>query len=120
MAKVLVIEDNPQNLMLAQLVLEKAGHTVLSAVDGAQGLELARQVRPDLVVLDIQMPGLDGLSVTRLLKQSPLTEGVKVLALTALAMKGDRERILAAGCDDYVAKPFSHIDLIDRISRLLG
>ena len=119
MATVLLIEDNPQNQKLAQLVLESAGHTVLLASDGSTGLEMAQRHHPAVVVLDVQMPGLDGLAVTRLLKQSPLTGDIRILALTALAMKGDRERILQAGCDDYQAKPFSYQDLLEKVGRLV-
>ncbi|MGY4829505.1 response regulator [Sphaerotilaceae bacterium SBD11-9] len=112
MATILVVEDNLQNLKLAQLVLNKAGHAVLSADSGEAGLALASERQPDLVLMDVQMPGLDGLAVTKLLKNNPRTAHVKVVALTALAMKGDAERILAAGCDAYLAKPYHYNDLV--------
>jgi two-component system cell cycle response regulator DivK len=120
MATILVIEDNPQNLKLAELVLHKAGHAVLSAASGEAGLELAGERQPDLVLMDVQMPGLDGLAVTRLLKNSPRTASIKVIALTALAMKGDAERILAAGCDGYLAKPYHYNDLVAAVQGALG
>jgi two-component system cell cycle response regulator DivK len=120
MATILVIEDNPQNLKLAELVLHKAGHAVLSAGSGEAGLELAGERLPDLILMDVQMPGLDGLAVTRLLKNSPRTANIKVIALTALAMKGDAERMLAAGFDAYIAKPFHYKDLLQSVQRLLG
>jgi two-component system, cell cycle response regulator DivK len=112
MATILVIEDNPHNLKLAQLVLHRAGHAVLSADSGEAGLALASERQPDLILMDVQMPGLDGLAVTRLLKHSPRTAHIKIVALTALAMKGDAERILAAGCDAYLAKPYHYNDLV--------
>jgi two-component system cell cycle response regulator DivK len=119
MATILVIEDNPHNLKLAQLVLNKAGHAVLSADNGEAGLELATERQPDLILMDVQMPGLDGLAVTRLLKNSPRTAHIKVIALTALAMKGDSERILAAGCDAYLAKPYHYNDLVTAVQGAL-
>lgn len=120
MATILVVEDNAQNLKLAQLLLQKGGHTVLTADNGEWGLDLARAQHPELILMDVQMPGLDGLSVTRLLKQDPGTRHIKVVALTALAMKGDEERILAAGCDAYLAKPFHYNELLSTVSRTLG
>ena len=120
MATILIVEDNPANLKLAATVLEKAGHAVLSAEDGEKGLVLARERLPDLVLMDIQMPGIDGLEATRRLRADPATAGLKIVALTALAMKGDEERILEAGCDGYIAKPFRYQDLLDRVAAALG
>jgi two-component system cell cycle response regulator DivK len=120
MATILVVEDNPHNLKLAQLVLQKAGHVVLLAESGERGLALAGELQPELILMDVQMPGMDGLAATRLLKQSPHTAHIKVVALTALAMKGDAERILAAGCDDYLAKPYHYNDLVATVQKALG
>lgn len=120
MAIILVVEDNLHNLKLAQIVLHKAGHAVLSAADGEQGLQLAGEQQPDLVLMDVQMPGLDGLEVTRRLKHDPLTAHIKVVALTALAMKGDAERILAAGCDAYLAKPYQYQELVEVVKTTLS
>ena len=105
MALVLVIEDNPDNMELAVFLLESAGHMVLSASDAEAGLALARDQLPQLILMDIQLPGMDGLKATALLKADPATSGIPVIALSALAMKGDEERIRAAGCDGYIAKP---------------
>ena len=105
MAKVLIVEDNPDNMLLTVMLLESVGHQVLSAIDAEAGLALARAERPDLILMDIQLPGMDGLEATALLKADPATSAVPVIALTALAMKGDEERIRAAGCDGYIAKP---------------
>jgi two-component system cell cycle response regulator DivK len=120
MSRVLVVEDNPQNLKLARLVLSKAGFEVLEAGDGEQGVRLAREQLPDLVLMDVQMPGLDGLGAVRLLRGDPRTARLKVVALTAQAMKGDRERILAAGCDGYLAKPFDYRELLATVARVLA
>jgi len=106
MARILVIEDNPDNMELAVFLLQSAGHTVLSAIDAEAGLALAHREPPDLILMDIQLPGMDGLEATALLKRDDAMRAVPVLALTALAMKGDEERIRAGGCDGYIAKPF--------------
>jgi two-component system cell cycle response regulator DivK len=106
MAKVLIIEDNSDNMELAVFLLQSAGHTVLSASDAEAGLMLAHQEVPDLILMDVQLPGMDGLEATALLKRDDATRAIPVLALTALAMKGDEERIRAGGCDGYIAKPF--------------
>jgi len=108
MARVLVVEDNAANLKLATFLLESAGHTVISAPDAEVGLALARDGQPNLILMDIQLPGMDGLEATALLKRDPATRDIPVIALTALAMKGDEERIRAAGCDGYVAKPLDY------------
>ncbi len=105
MANILVIEDNPDNMTLAVLLLTSAGHTVLSASDAEVGLTLAHEQLPQLILMDIQLPGMDGLQATGLLKGDPATAAIPVIALTALAMKGDEERIRAAGCDGYISKP---------------
>jgi two-component system cell cycle response regulator DivK len=106
MAKILIVEDNPDSMELAVFLLESAGHTVLSAVNAEAGLSLARSALPDLVLMDVQLPGMDGIEATTLLKGDAATRDIPVLALTALAMKGDEERIRAGGCDGYIAKPF--------------
>ncbi len=107
MARVLVIEDNPDNMTLAVMLLRSAGHTVFSAIDAEIGLTMAHAELPNLILMDIQLPGMDGLEATALLKGHAATRAIPVIALTALAMKGDEERIRAAGCDGYIAKPMS-------------
>ena len=119
MAKVLVVEDNAANMALATFLLQSAGHTVLSARDAEAGLTLARAEQPNLILMDIQLPGIDGLAATMLLKSDDLTRRIPVIALTALAMKGDEERIRAAGCDGYIAKPLSYKDFLAVISAQL-
>ena len=108
MGKILIIEDNPANMKLAKFLVETTGHTVLSATSAEAGLALARDEKPLLILMDIQLPGMDGLEATALLKCEDATRKIPVIALTALAMKGDEERILAAGCDGYIAKPLSY------------
>ena len=120
MAKVLVIEDNPANMKLASLLLRNAGHTVLSAVDAETGLTLARAELPDLVLMDIQLPGMDGLAATALLKRDPATAAIPVIALTAMAMKEDQEKSQMAGCDAYIAKPLRYRELYAAIDGLLA
>jgi two-component system cell cycle response regulator DivK len=116
MAKVLIIEDNPANMTLATFLLQSAGHSVLAATDAETGLTLARAEQPDLVLMDIQLPGMDGLVATGLLKADAATRDIPVVALTALAMKGDEARIRAAGCDGYIAKPLAYKDFLATIS----
>jgi two-component system, cell cycle response regulator DivK len=105
MASVLVVEDNPDNMLLTVMLLQSVGHAVLTAVDAEAGLTLARSKRPDLILMDVQLPGMDGLAATAILKADEATRAIPVVALTALAMKGDEARIRAAGCDGYIAKP---------------
>jgi two-component system, cell cycle response regulator DivK len=119
MAKILVIEDTPANLKLAIVLLKSAGHTVLSAMDAEAGLTLARDEQPDLILMDIQLPGMDGLEATGLLKRADATRAIPVIALTALAMKGDEERIRAAGCDGYIAKPLRYQEFLTSIAAQL-
>jgi two-component system cell cycle response regulator DivK len=120
MAKILVVEDNVANMKLAALLLRNAGHQVLAAADAESGLAAARAERPDLVLMDLQLPGMDGLAATALLKADPATAAIPVIALTALAMKDDRARSLAAGCDGYIAKPLRYRELYALIDALLG
>jgi two-component system cell cycle response regulator DivK len=119
MARILIVEDNPANMRLASLLLLRVGHTVLCAVDAETGLTLARADQPDLIMMDIQLPGIDGLAATALLKQDPSTAAIPVIALTAMAMKEDQERAKAAGCDGYIAKPLRYKDLYAAIDALL-
>jgi two-component system, cell cycle response regulator DivK len=120
MAKVLIIEDNPTNLTLATFLLQSVGHTVLSARDAEAGLTTARAERPDLILMDIQLPGMDGLEATAQLKRDEATSAIPVIALTAFAMKGDEERIRAAGCDGYIAKPMRYREFLATVAAQLG
>jgi two-component system cell cycle response regulator DivK len=120
MATILIVEDNPANMALAIFLVQSAGHTVISARDAEAGLTLARAERPGLILMDIQLPGMDGLEATALLKRDDATRDIPVIALTALAMKGDEERIRAAGCDGYIAKPLAYQDFLKVIAEQLG
>jgi two-component system cell cycle response regulator DivK len=120
MATVLVVEDNAANMKLAKFLLESVGHTVISATDAESGLTLARDRQPSLILMDIQLPRMDGLEATALLKRDDATRAIPVIALTALAMKGDEERIRAAGCDGYMAKPLAYREFLATISAHLA
>jgi two-component system cell cycle response regulator DivK len=120
MARILIIEDNAANMKLAAILMLNAGHTVLRAVDAETGMTLARTDQPDLILMDIQLPGIDGLAATALLKQDPATCAIPVIALTALAMKEDKERSRAAGCDAYITKPLRYQELCATVDLLLG
>jgi two-component system cell cycle response regulator DivK len=119
-AKILIIEDNPSNLKLVMMLLRRVGHEVISAVDAESGMALALSERPDLILMDIQLPGMDGLTATRQLKQNPATAAIPIIALTALAMKEDEPKALAAGCDAYIAKPLRYQQLYPAIESLLA
>jgi CheY-like chemotaxis protein len=103
--KILIVEDNPTNLRLIRMVLRNKGYSVLEATDGEEALLVAIEGRPDLIVMDIQLPKMDGLEVTKRLRQTSYFRQVPIIALTASAMEGDREKIIAAGCDEYISKP---------------
>ena len=109
--QILYIEDNPDNRTLVRRVLQSEGYLVCEAVDGPSGLKIAAEQRPDLVLMDINLPEIDGYEVTARLKQLPGMSDVPVIAVTANVMKGDREKTLAAGCDGYIQKPID-IDLL--------
>ena len=119
MPTILIVEDNPTNMKLSLFVLESADYNVITATDAEIGLTLARESRPDLILMDIQLPGMDGLQATGLLKADSATRGIPVVALTALAMKGDEERIRAAGCDGYIAKPLDYKGLLATVKAML-
>src|SRR5688572_16779676 len=116
MPTVLVVEDNATNMKLSTFLLESADYTVIAATNAETGLTLAREQHPDLILMDIQLPGMDGLQATALLKSDAATRDIPVIALTALAMKGDEERILAAGCDGYIAKPIAYKEFLATIA----
>lgn len=120
MAKILVVEDNPANMTLAVFLLKSASHAIISATNAEAGVALARAEQPDLILMDIQLPGMDGLQATALLKGDPATRNIPVIALTALAMKGDEERIRAAGCDGYIAKPLAYKEFLATVAKQLG
>ncbi|MCI0371616.1 MAG: response regulator [candidate division NC10 bacterium] len=118
--RVLVVEDNPLNMELVCEVLETHGYEVWQASAAPEALERLTTGKPDLILMDIQLPGLDGLALTKQLKQDPVARDIPVLALTAHAMKGDRERIMEAGCCSYVSKPIDINELTTQVARFLG
>ena len=118
-SRILVIEDNEDNLSLIRLLLERANYEVVIASDGFTGLELARSEHPDLILLDLAMPEMDGWEVAHKLKSDMITQSIPVIAVTAHALPRDRERAMEAGCDAFIVKPFSVAKLIDEIENLL-
>ena len=117
---ILIVDDNPQNLKLARFLLVGSGYDVRTAVDAEAALRVLESYTPRVILMDIQLPGMDGLELTRRLKHDPQRRGVIVIALTAYAMKGDRERALDAGCDAYVAKPIDTDALPQMIADLIA
>jgi len=120
MTKVLVVEDNERNRYLISFLLKGDGFEVVEAFTGEEGVEKAIQERPDMVLMDIQLPGIDGYETTRRIRASPGGEKVPIIALTSYAMTGDRERSLAAGCTGYVEKPINPDTIIGEIRAFLG
>lgn len=114
-----MIEDNEQNRYLVTFLLEKFGHQVISAPDGPQGIALAAEVAPDLILLDIQLPGMDGYAVARALRAGTVAAGTPIIAVTSYAMLGDREKALAAGCDGYVEKPINPDTFVSQVEAYL-
>ena len=120
MTKVLVVEDNEMNRDMLSRRLARRGFQVIFAVDGQQGVDLARSERPDIILMDMSLPVIDGWEATRRVKSDNATRGVPVIGLTAHAMAGDREKAIEAGCDDYDTKPVELERLIGKMERLLG
>jgi two-component system, cell cycle response regulator DivK len=120
MTKVLVVEDNEMNRDMLSRRLTRRGFQVIFAVDGQQGVDLARRERPDIILMDMSLPVIDGWEATRRVKSDDATRSVPVIGLTAHAMAGDREKAIAAGCDDYDTKPVELERLIGKMERLLG
>lgn len=118
-AEILVVDDNAANLKLARVILQKEGHTVRTVIDAEEALVLLKSWHPALILMDIQLPGLDGLELTRRLKAEPEHRDTIIIALTAFAMPSDRERALAAGCDDYLSKPIDIEGLVACVNRHL-
>jgi len=120
MPKILLIEDNEMNWDMLSRRLRRDGYQVVVATDGKQGVDMALSGAPDLILMDMSLPVLDGWEATRQIKAAPQTQAVPIIALTAHAMTGDRERALAAGCDDYDTKPIEFRRLLEKIRALLG
>jgi two-component system cell cycle response regulator DivK len=120
MKTALIIEDNPDNMVLITRFLEKFGYRTLQAVTGMEGFEMALQKRPDFIILDIQLPDIDGTEVLRKIRSSEIGAGIPIIAMTSYAMSGDREKLLSAGCDGYIEKPIDPERVISQIRRLTG
>lgn len=120
MKRVLVVEDNAANLRLVNDILKRAGYEVLTASEAQEGIDLAVAQRPDLILMDIQLPGMDGLAATGILKADERTADIPIVALTAHAMRGDEQRILDAGCDRYVSKPIRYKHFLEVVAEILG
>ncbi len=121
MAKtILIVDDDPKNLELFGDLLRVVGYMIIEATDGMQGIELARTKQPDLILMDINMPIMDGYEAIRILKGDTNTRNIPVIALTSYAMKGDKERILAMGCDGYIAKPIDVDDFLERVAAFIA
>jgi CheY-like chemotaxis protein len=118
--KILVVEDNPMNMELATDLLEIAGYAVIQAGTAEEGVSLAKAQTPDLILMDVRLPGMDGLAATSLLKQDPATRHIPVFALTAQAMKGDQEKALEAGCNGYITKPIDTREFPNEIAKALA
>jgi len=118
--KVLIVEDNSQNMKLLEMLLRPRGYHLLKAADGEEALEVATRERPDLIVMDIQLPKLSGLEVTKKLRQMPAFSRTPIIALTAYAMKGDREKFIRAGCNAYLSKPVNTRELLRVLGEMLS
>ncbi len=118
--RVLYVEDNFQNKRLVRKILNAKGYEVLEAEDGLTGVEMVARERPNLVLMDINIPGIDGMEATARIKKTPDLANIPIIALTANAMVGDREKIMAAGCDEYLQKPVNNATLVETIRRFIG
>lgn len=118
-ARILVVEDNADNLALVRFLLERAGYHVLEADTGLKGLRVARQELPDLILLDMALPELDGWSVAKELKRDPATQGIPLVALTAYTMASDRTRAFNVGCDGFIPKPMDVVAFIEEVGRFI-
>jgi CheY-like chemotaxis protein len=117
--RILIVDDNVTNLKLVAYLMKSKGYEVVTAVDAESALEAVGAARPRLILMDLQLPGIDGLELTRRLKGDPETRDIKIIAVTAYAMKGDQDKAVAAGCDDYVTKPIDTRALPETIARHL-
>ena len=118
--RILIVDDNATNLKLVAYLMKSKGYEVATAVDAETALEAVRTAKPRLILMDLQLPGVDGLELTKQLKSDPATREIIVIAVTAYAMKGDQDRAIAAGCDDYVTKPIDTRQLPETIARHLA
>lgn len=120
MTKILYIEDNPLNMRLVRKILVAAGFQMIEAIDGLSGVQMAAEEMPDLILMDINLPDIDGLDATVRIKNSPALASIPIIALTANTMHGDRERFMALGCDGYIPKPVARNELLSIISNFIS
>jgi two-component system cell cycle response regulator DivK len=120
MKRVLVIEDNENNMELITFILEANSYQTLKAETGQKGVALALQERPDFIILDIQLPDISGTDVLKMIRSSEIGDSIPIIAMTSYAMAGDREKLLAAGCDDYIEKPIDPETVMTRIEKVVG
>ena len=118
--KILIVEDNPQNMKLLLMTLKPHGYVLLEATDGEEALKIAVRDKPDLIIMDIQLPKVSGLEVTRRLRQIPAFNHVPIIAITAYAMKGDKEKFIESGCDAYLSKPINTRELPEVVAEMLA
>ena len=117
--KILIVEDNPRNMRLITMTLRAKGYTLLEATDGEEALDMAVRERPDLIIMDIELPKMNGLEVTRKLRETPAFSHTPIIGVTAYAMKGDKEKVIASGCDAYLSKPIHTRELPEMIAEML-
>ena len=117
--RILIVEDEPRNMKLMHDLLERFSYQIIEATDGEQGVALAKSSKPDLILMDIMMPKMDGLEATRLIKADVSTNDIPVIALTSYAMKGDRERTIEAGCDAYIPKPVDIGEVLKTVAHFI-
>lgn len=120
MKRILVIEDNDDNMELITFILEANNYQTLKAVTGQEGVTLALQERPDFIILDIQLPDISGTDVLKMIRSSEIGDSIPIIAMTSYAMAGDREKLLAAGCDGYIEKPIDPATVMTQIEKVLG
>jgi len=118
--KILIVEDIPMNRRLIRDILIYYGYEIIEAENGEEAVRIAREQKPDLIIMDLQMPVMNGLDAIKILKSDPVTKDIKVIAVTSFAMAGDREKVLAAGFDDYISKPLNTRELPEMVKKLLG
>ena len=118
--KILIIEDNPRNMRLIEMTLRAKNYTLLKATNGEEALDMATRERPDLILMDIRLPGMDGLEVTKKLRETPAFSHTPIIGLTAYAMKGDREKVIESGCNAYLSKPINTRELPGMIAEMLS
>ena len=118
--RILAIEDHAENRRILRLLLASAGYELIEAVTGEEGIAVAEKERPDLILMDIQLPGLDGYEATRRIKANPELKAIPIIVVTSYALSGDEEKARAAGCDDYITKPYSPRQLLAKVNALLS